>query len=121
MKFRITLLSAVVVALAGCAASKPRPPIQLAAPTESQRDLITKAVVNRLKDPESARFGKIVMLANQRFACAEVNAKNSLGGYTGTQVAGLMLSPKNIWNVAGINDVRLAECMETMQTISDEM
>lgn len=41
-----------------------------------------KAVVERLNDPESARFGKIVYRKNG-YVCGYVNAKNQLGGYVG--------------------------------------
>jgi hypothetical protein len=36
-----------------------------------------------LKDPESAKFGRITIDAKGALLCGEVNAKNSFGGYTG--------------------------------------
>lgn len=41
-----------------------------------------KAVVGRLNDPDSAKFGKIVYRENG-YVCGYVNAKNQLGGYVG--------------------------------------
>jgi len=41
----------------------------------------TAAVLNVLKDPESARFK--ATFVNNRNYCGEVNSKNSYGGYTG--------------------------------------
>jgi hypothetical protein len=53
---------------------------------------IKDAVRAQLKDPDSAKFGqiKIYEKSDGLRACAEVNAKNSMGGYTGTKV--IMLS-----------------------------
>lgn len=118
-KFLATV--AIAAALTGCAAPKPMPPIQLVAPTEEQKVAISKAIAERLKDPESARFGKIVLLGNQRFACAEVNAKNAFGGYTGTQVAGLMRSPRNTWDVGSIEKISIAECLQASHQFSHNM
>ncbi|UCU97700.1 hypothetical protein [Acidovorax radicis] len=41
-----------------------------------------RAVLNALKDPESARFRNLKTSLDLYF-CGEVNAKNSMGGYTG--------------------------------------
>lgn len=41
-----------------------------------------KAVLNHLKDPETARFRNLTTSRNT-FLCGEVNAKNSMGGYVG--------------------------------------
>ena len=50
-------------------------------------------VKERLKDPESARFGKIWIYTKEMSdgtiehrLCGEVNAKNGFGGYTGFEV-----------------------------------
>ena len=42
-----------------------------------------KAALERLKDPDSARFGKFTVSKDGKKACLGVNAKNSYGGYTG--------------------------------------
>jgi hypothetical protein len=41
------------------------------------------AVRSMLKDPESARFGEFYYNSETKLACLAVNAKNSMGGYTG--------------------------------------
>lgn len=43
---------------------------------------IKKVVLANLKDPDSAKFGKFTLI-DDRNACLTVNAKNSMGGYTG--------------------------------------
>lgn len=45
-----------------------------------------KAVLAGLKDPDSAKFGKFT-LVSENLACLTVNAKNSMGGYTGDKEA----------------------------------
>ena len=45
-----------------------------------------KAITNILRDPDSAKFGKIFKgrgLSGKQTICGEVNAKNKFGGYTG--------------------------------------
>jgi len=46
-----------------------------------------KAVREKLKDPDSAKWGEVHTYKSH--ACLEVNSKNSYGGYTGKQVAWL--------------------------------
>jgi hypothetical protein len=41
-----------------------------------------KAVLASLRDPDSAKFGKFTLVGQDR-ACLTVNARNSVGGYTG--------------------------------------
>lgn len=38
----------------------------------------------RLKDPDSAKFSEVTFNAAKGAGCGYVNAKNSMGGYTGT-------------------------------------
>jgi hypothetical protein len=57
-----------------------------------------KAVLDRLKDPESARFGKF-SLAGKDGACLTINAKNAMGGYTGDQQAYLTRVGEKDWSV----------------------
>lgn len=45
------------------------------------------AVRKILKDPESARFGDFYFNSKTGKGCLTVNAKNSMGGYTGDQQA----------------------------------
>ena len=51
-------------------------------------DFISQAqeiVLENLKDPDSAKFRKVVSYKNKgnNFVCGEVNSKNSMGGYVG--------------------------------------
>ena len=61
-----------------------------------------KAVLGRLKDPASAKFGKF-SLAGKKGACLTVNAKNSMGGYTGDQQAYLLKEGENSWFVIDLD------------------
>ncbi len=47
---------------------------------------IKKITIQNLKDPDSAKFGDVQIIEN-RLACLTVNAKNSMGGFTGNQLA----------------------------------
>lgn len=53
----------------------------LAQAPPSVDDAAKKAVLAKLKDPDSAQFRNI--RAADGWVCGEVNAKNSYGGYTG--------------------------------------
>ena len=72
--------------------------------------LIHEAVRERLKDPESARFGTLVGGHDQKgvfSACGWVNSKNSFGGYTGIMpFAGIMIevSNKRVFHVVSMGD-----------------
>ena len=72
--------------------------------------LIHDAVRERLKDPESARFGTLVGGQDQKgvfSACGWVNSKNSFGGYTGIMpFAGIMIevSNKRVFHVVSMGD-----------------
>lgn len=52
--------------------------------TTQERSLIIHAVNRTLFDSDSAKYRDIYLIPNS-FACAEVNAKNRFGGYTGFQ------------------------------------
>jgi hypothetical protein len=44
------------------------------------------AIKSRLRDPESAQFGRVWAGGDSQFvACGKVNAKNGFGGYTGEE------------------------------------
>jgi hypothetical protein len=72
--------------------------------------LIQEGVRERLKDPESARFGTLVGGRDRKgifSACGWVNAKNSVGGYTGIMpFAGIMIevSKKRVFQIVGMGD-----------------
>ena len=73
-----------------------------------------KAVLGSLKDPESARFGKF-SLAGKQGACFTVNAKNSMGGYTGDQQAYLVREGEKAWVVIDIDkDLSHEKCIEIL-------
>lgn len=66
-----------------------------------------------LKDPDSAKFGKMTRVTDKR-ACLTVNAKNALGGYTGDQQAYLLKS-EDQWEVIYIEDkLSHTDCIEIM-------
>ncbi len=47
-----------------------------------------QGVKNRLKDPDSAKFGNVIVVETEKYGrvvCGEVNAKNGFGGYTGSK------------------------------------
>jgi hypothetical protein len=72
-----------------------------------------KAVLAVLKDPDSARFGQFTQV-NEKRACLTVNARNSLGGYTGDQQAFLAKGDKN-WDVVAIEkDLNHTDCIKVM-------
>ena len=61
------------------------------------------AVRASLKDSDSAKFGSFQTSADGQRACLGVNAKNSMGGYTGEQQAHLSLN-NGKWEVDKIED-----------------
>ncbi len=73
-----------------------------------------KAVLGNLKDPDSAKFGKF-SLAGAKGACLTVNAKNSMGGYTGDQQAYLLKDGEKGWIVIAIDkDLSHEKCIEVL-------
>lgn len=58
-------------------------------PTAGERATIREGLLDKLKDPESARIGKLSVGPTRDkpgvAVCGEVNARNSFGGYTGMQ------------------------------------
>lgn len=75
-----------------------------------------KAVLSRLTDPDSAKFGEFT-IANEHSACLGVNAKNKLGGYTGEQQALLIRGPIG-WEVADISRVDQTTCLSIANSIN---
>lgn len=65
---RVALVLACVTSLSAC---------------NSYRASAEETVRETLKDPESARFGEFYYNDKTKRACLGVNAKNSMGGYTG--------------------------------------
>lgn len=54
------------------------------------------AVTRQLKDPSSARFEAVGVMDKGRYVCGFVNAKNSYGGYTGSQMWALEVATGRI-------------------------
>ncbi|MCK9246928.1 MAG: hypothetical protein M0P11_08265 [Anaerolineaceae bacterium] len=90
------------------------------------------AVAAQLKDPDSAKFGKFTKFGGD-LACLGVNARNSMGGYSGMQQA-LLMKLGSGWDVIAINDIshqqcidipstnkRLMEVLEEMRTINEKL
>lgn len=74
-----------------------------------------EAVRDILKDPESAKFGEFYYNETTRKGCLAVNAKNSMGGYTGDQWAYVEKTDKG-WEAYTISDVSFDIC----KTIQDK-
>jgi hypothetical protein len=74
-----------------------------------------KAVRASLKDPDSAKFGKFTLAkkGNDQMACLTVNAKNSMGGYTGDREAALMKAGDE-WQVITINELDHWRCVNVI-------
>lgn len=69
-----------------------------------------RAVIASLKDPDSAKFGKFTRFGKD-LACLTVNAKNSMGGYTGDQQA-FLIELKDGWNVISISKGSQEFCID---------
>ena len=92
---RVVLALACIAPLAGC----------------SGRSGAEAAVRDSLKDPDSAKFGDFYYNAKTKKGCLTVNARNSMGGYTGDQQAYVERKSKG-WEVMGIADLTPASCKE---------
>ena len=77
-----------------------------------------KAVMERLKDPDSAKFGQFTNI-NDEAACLTVNARNSMGGYTGDQQA-FLLKEKEKWLVVSIDNLSHKMCVEILSKSSSK-
>ena len=79
---------------------------------------IREAVLDNLKDPDSARFG--MEYKNSSMACIEVNAKNSYGGYAGKKSA-ILVKNRDSWVLSGINPISFFECKIWIDGVDAEM
>lgn len=79
---------------------------------EKEKPEAKEAVLQRLKDPDSAKFGNFTLIDDER-ACLTVNAKNAYGGYTGDKEAWLNKIGGE-WNVFFPEDniARYLSCVE---------
>lgn len=75
---------------------------------DSETGRVEELVRSQLKDPDSAKFREITKKADGQYFCGEVNAKNSMGGYTGYQpfVVGPMNEslPDVVFDVSSVMD-----------------
>ncbi|MES2902402.1 MAG: hypothetical protein V4723_21925 [Pseudomonadota bacterium] len=97
MKLKSCLV-VVLFALSGCADGE-----------SAAQDAVRAA----LKDPDSAKFGEFTKAKTSDgvvLGCMTVNAKNSMGGYTGNQQASLGLIDGK-WTVGGLSEVSHSECV----------
>ena len=85
--------------------------------SESESDA-RSAVLAGLKDPDSAKFAKFTEI-NEKLACLTVNAKNSMGGYTGDQQAYLK-KINGKWDFQFALDVSHGFCIENYPKILSE-
>jgi hypothetical protein len=92
---KLTILAALIL-LAACNSNK------------SGAEDAVRAV---LKDPDSAKFGEFYYNEKTQKGCLTVNAKNSMGGYTGDQQAYIEKTDKG-WDSFEIGDVSAAMCRE---------
>lgn len=74
-----------------------------------------KAVLEVLKDPDSAKFGEFQYNAETKRACLGVNSKNSMGGYTGEQQAILNDGEKGL-EFSRFTDLTAEECKDIIKT-----
>lgn len=74
-----------------------------------------KAVLERLKDPDSAKFGKFTVI-DDKASCLTVNARNSMGGYTGDQQASLMKN-EGKWVVLDIDRLSHDACIKILSSV----
>jgi hypothetical protein len=83
----------------------------------NQDSALQKSIISVLKDPDSAKFGKVEHFKS--YACYEVNAKNAMGGYTGTQVA-FMKKIDGSWHVVRFEKTTTADCLNRFKTIEEK-
>lgn len=95
---KIIILALLIITTAGLSACS------------GEKAAAQKAVASNLKDPESAKFGEFTRLGKD-FVCLGVNAKNSMGGYTGEQQA-ILVEKSGEWHVVTIQKISHQDCIE---------
>ena len=85
------------IALSGCiSVAKPREVYSPVTLTKEQIAMLQTAIKDRLKDPDSAKFGTMAAGIDRTGMieiCGYVNSKNSYGDYTGMQPFAASLKP----------------------------
>lgn len=117
MKTKHYVIMLVAILLTGCNISRPSTPVYYSYPTPDQKNELTQIVLDSLKDPESAKFGEVILIDHGKGACVEVNARNAFGGYTGLQQAMLMNMDNIGWQLLRIRDVTLDVCGTALHSV----
>lgn len=81
----------------------------LLAACDRNRSGAEDAVRDILKDPESARFGEFYFNSSTNKGCLTVNARNSMGGYTGNQTA-YVENGESGWRALFISQLTVQDC-----------
>lgn len=74
-----------------------------------------QAVLEVLKDPDSAKFGEFQYNPENKSACLGVNAKNGMGGYTGEQQA-LLVQDDEGWHFGRFIEMTAEQCKEVIKS-----
>lgn len=77
-----------------------------------------RAILTRLKDPDSAKFGKFTKVDAEN-ACYTVNARNSYGGYVGDKEA-VLLKVADKWKVVDFIDISHDSCIKLLKQAVEE-
>ena len=88
----------------------------LLAACDRNRSGAEASVRSLLKDPDSAKFGEFYFNRDTQRGCLAVNAKNSLGGYTGEKQAYLQKTEKG-WDAYGIAGIPLESCRQVFADV----
>ncbi|KMS55944.1 hypothetical protein [Sphingobium cupriresistens] len=87
---------------------------------DRNRSAAEDAVRGSLKDPDSAKFGDFYYNEKTKKGCLTVNARNSMGGYTGDQQAYVEPGDKG-WLTIGFADVSQESCRNVFaDAVQDE-
>lgn len=103
---KVLVLALITISMIGCDFK----PLGFGKPTEEEK--LQEIVRVRLVDPDSAKFGEVT-LVNENHACVSVNAKNSMGGYSGEQQA-FLKKISGLWQVISIDEVTHKSCIEIL-------
>lgn len=100
---RLLAIVAAVTTLAGC--------------TSNQRGA-EEEVRRNLKDPGSAQFGDFYYNPTTKKACLMVNAKNSMGGYSGYSAIVLRRTDEG-WQYVSDNEIDFQSCKDVVADKAD--
>lgn len=119
---KMLFVLAAGLALAGCAEPpkneiKPGVPYSL---SKKEVSLVKRDVASALKDPNSARFGRIAAAKKDSdvvVVCGFVNGRNSYGGYTGEKPFMGVLTANGflVGSIAGASDSDYIATVRTCQ------